>query len=87
MLNRIPSQKHLHEVCKLGHFNRTCRFLQTGDLNGPSIRDIDEGHGCAKHVSDVEDLKMESLRFVQVAKSNNCTGKPNFIPQYESSVA
>ena len=86
MLNRIPSQHHLHEVCKIGQFTKTCRFLQTGDLNGPSTKDIDEGRGCAKHVSAENDQKMEALRFVQIAKSDNCTGVPNF-SQFKNSAA
>jgi len=87
MLNRIPSPQHLREVCKPGQLTKTCRFLQTGDLNGPTKKDIDEGRGCAKNVSDTLDQEMEPRRFVQIAKSDNCTGKPNFTPQCESSAA
>jgi hypothetical protein len=80
MLNRIPNQQHLYQVCRLGQLKKTCRFLQFGDLNGPTIKEADEQYGCAKHVSQEMDVKMEALRFIQIAKSDNCSGSPGFLP-------
>jgi len=86
VLTIIPDSNHIQQVCKPGCGSPTCRWLQTGDLAGDKTQDLEEGRGCAKGVASWGKV-MESNRFVQVAKGDNCTGSPDFIPTTQSHAA